>query len=154
MSRQISERSDGSRTTSTIEKDYASKAVEHEDVEVDAKVYSFAPRVFRFIRAIDGIKEYDIMKSVKPQLNRMQIFKTQSNKKHASGGASGSFFFHTEDRQFIIKTITQREKEVLMQLLPEMTEFIMKTGGKSLISRIYGVYMVEYPGMNKIFLML
>ena len=41
-----------------------------------------------------------------------------------------------------------------MKMLPEMTEFIMKTGGKSLISRIYGTYMVEYPGMSKIFLTL
>ena len=47
-----------------------------EDVDIDAKVYSFAPRVFRFIRAIDKIDEYDIMLSVKPQLNKMQIFKS------------------------------------------------------------------------------
>jgi hypothetical protein len=38
----------------------------HEEVEIDASVYSFAPRVFRFIRAIDNITEYDIMLSVKP----------------------------------------------------------------------------------------
>ena len=30
----------------------------------------------------------------------------------------------------------------------------METGGKSLISRIYGIYMVEYPGFQKIYVML
>ena len=41
-----------------------------------------------------------------------------------------------------------------MGLLPSMTQFIMETGGKSLISRIYGGYMVEYPGMSPVYLML
>ena len=43
----------------------------HEEVEVDVVVTSYAPRVFRFIRALDQINELDIMKSVKPELNRM-----------------------------------------------------------------------------------
>lgn len=38
----------------------------HEDVVVQVKVISYAPIVFRFIRAIDKISEFDIMKSVKP----------------------------------------------------------------------------------------
>jgi hypothetical protein len=59
-----------------IEQDYNQQKLMHEDVEIDAKVYSFAPRVFRFIRAIDKINEYDIMMSVKPQLNKLQIFKS------------------------------------------------------------------------------
>ena len=45
--------------------------ITHEDVEVQVKVISYAPIVFRFIRAIDKISEIEIMKSVKPQLNRM-----------------------------------------------------------------------------------
>jgi hypothetical protein len=81
----------------------------HEDVEIDIDVHSYAPKVFRFIRAIDQISEYDIMKSVKPQLNKMQIFKTNQNESHGTGGKSGSFFFFTEDRQFIIKTMTPQE---------------------------------------------
>ena len=43
----------------------------HEDVEVKVIVTSYAPRVFRYIRAVDGINELEIMKSVKPELNRM-----------------------------------------------------------------------------------
>jgi hypothetical protein len=47
---------------------------------------------------MDNISEFDIMKSVKPQSNKMQIFKTNRNQSHGSGGKSGSFFFFTEDR--------------------------------------------------------
>lgn len=50
----------------------------HEEVAVDVVVTSYAPRVFRFIRALDEINELDIMNSVKPELNRKQIFKTNS----------------------------------------------------------------------------
>jgi hypothetical protein len=39
---------------------------EFEDFEIDINVYSYAPKVFRFIRAIDNISEFDIMTSVKP----------------------------------------------------------------------------------------
>ena len=38
----------------------------HEDIETEACVYSFAPKVFRYIRANDEISEFEIMMSVKP----------------------------------------------------------------------------------------
>ena len=68
-----------SMSSSKIEEDFVHKKIQHEDVEIDIEVYSYAPRVFRFIRAIDNVSEFDIMKSVKPQLNKMQIFKTNQN---------------------------------------------------------------------------
>ena len=33
------------------------------------------------------------------------------------GGASNSFFFVTEDKQFIVKTISKQEKDVMLKLL-------------------------------------
>ena len=123
-------------------------------MEVQVKVISYAPIVFRFIRAIDKISEIEIMKSVKPQLNRMQIFKTNQGSSHNNGGMSGSFFFFTEDKKYIIKTMTYKEKKTLMQMLPSTVKFLIETGGKSMISRIYGVYRVKYPGMASIYLML
>ena len=77
---------------------------------MNVEVTSYAPQVFKFIRARDKINEIDIMKSVKPELNRMQIFKTNSNQSHSDGGQSGSFFFFTEDKKYIIKTMTFQEK--------------------------------------------
>lgn len=87
------------------------------------------------------------MKSVKAEHNKMQIFKTNSNQQHGSGGKSGSFFFFTEDRKFIIKSLTKKEKFNLMKLLPSKVEYLKKFQGKSIISRVYGLYKVQYPGM-------
>ena len=94
------------------------------------------------------------MDSLKLEKNKLQIFKTNNNQSHGSGGKSGSFFFFTEDRKFIIKSMTKKEKVNLMNALPQITEFLGKNNGKSLISRIYGVYQVHYPGMAPIYLML
>lgn len=58
----------------------------------------------------DKINEYDVMKSVNPNNNKMQLFKTNESVQHSTGGRSGSFFFFTEDREFIIKTISYEEK--------------------------------------------
>jgi 1-phosphatidylinositol-4-phosphate 5-kinase len=129
--------------------------VKHEEIETDAFVSSFAPQVFRYLRAQDNIGEYEIMKSVKPQLNKLQIFKSNANNGNTnSGGKSDSFFFFTEDNKFIIKTITFTEKETLMSILPKMVDFVVQTGGKSLISRVYGLYKIEYPGISPVHLML
>jgi 1-phosphatidylinositol-4-phosphate 5-kinase len=94
------------------------------------------------------------MRSVRPELNRMQIFKTNSNQSHGSGGMSGSFFFFTEDKKYIIKTMTFEEKNTLLDMLPNITKYFMVTAGRSLISRVYGIYKVKYPGMNRIYLMI
>lgn len=71
---------------------------------------------------------------------------------HSKGGNSGSFFFFTEDNKFIIKTVNKREMETLIAFLPNMTDFLLQTGGKSLISRIYGLYKVQYSGITPIYL--
>ena len=73
------------------------------------------------MRELNGISGPDLINSLLPENNREQIFK--SNKKTASGittnegGASGSFFFATQDSKFIVKTIPSTEKRNLLALL-------------------------------------
>lgn len=73
---------------------------------------------------MDGIKDLNIIKSLDPKNNRYQIFKTNKGQKHNEGGKSGSFFFFTEDRQFIIKTINSEEMNKLINLLPKLVQFL------------------------------
>lgn len=42
----------------------------------------------------------------------------------------------------------------MMGMLPSMAKYMMETAGKSIISRVYGIFKVKYPGMNRIYLML
>jgi len=48
----------------------------------------------------------------------------------------------------------RQEKDNLMGMLRSMTQYLNDNNWKSIISRIYGVYQVKYPGMSSIFLML
>lgn len=93
-------------------------------VDVDISIISYAPQVFKFIRYVDGVDELQILTSVDPRNNRYQIFKTNKGYKHNKGGKSGSFFFFTQDRKYIIKTLFKQEKDKLMAMLPKMVKFV------------------------------
>ena len=58
-----------------------------------------------------------------------------------SAGKSGSFFFFSFDRQFIIKTMNNAELKVFENALFDYVRFL-KENPESLIARIYGVFTV------------
>ena len=51
--------------------------------------------------------------------NRDSIFKSGEG-----AGKSGSFFFFSSDNKFLIKTVTDGEKKLLMKLLDPLKEHI------------------------------
>jgi len=61
-------------------------------------------------------------------------------------GASGSFFFFSYDRKFIIKTMSNGELKIFLKMLPEYEQHLT-VNKQSLFSRIYGVYTIY---MNKV----
>jgi 1-phosphatidylinositol-4-phosphate 5-kinase len=73
----------------------------------------FAPALFEAIRNMDGITDKMIQKSLKPELNREQVFKAKE-----SAGKSGSFFFFSYDKKFLLKTMNDSEMKVLKDMLP------------------------------------
>ena len=64
---------------------------------------------------MDDINFDAISKSLNPRSNRDQIFKTGE-----AAGASGSFFFFSHDRRFIVKTMPDSELVLIQKLLPKM----------------------------------
>jgi hypothetical protein len=88
------------------------------------------------------------LKSLDPKNNREQIFSSGE-----AAGASGSFFFFSHDRRFIVKTMTSEEMVFMEKILPNYyTHF--KKYPKSLIARVYGVYTVKMKGYDKVNLIL
>lgn len=61
---------------------------------------------FANLRANDGIEIEDILDSLLPENNRSNVFKAGE-----ASGASGSFFFFSHDKRFVIKTMTKIEKD-------------------------------------------
>jgi hypothetical protein len=72
-----------------------------------------APHFFRSIQVANGVNTDVILKSLSPKLNRDAVFKVGEG-----AGASGSFFFFSQDRQFIIKTMTSMEVVRFLKMLP------------------------------------
>jgi hypothetical protein len=68
-------------------------------------------------------------------------------------GASGSFFFFSHDRRFIIKTMTEVEKKLYLKRLPDY-ELHLTENPDSVISRIYGAYTIRMQGIATVHLML
>ena len=56
---------------------------------------------------------------------------------------SGSFFFFSRDNRFIIKTLRGEEKNILIDMLDDFIEHIIKTDNKSLLMRIYGIFTIK-----------
>lgn len=66
----------------------------------DVKVYDYAYKAFHKLRDEDGITKEMIISSFNPDDNLKSALKAGE-----SAGKSGSFFFFTHDKRFIVKTI-------------------------------------------------
>jgi 1-phosphatidylinositol-4-phosphate 5-kinase len=68
-------------------------------------------------------------------------------------GGSGSFFFFSHDKNFIIKTMTDVELKLFLEILPDY-ERHLKENPTSLIARIYGCYTINMKDIANIHVML
>ena len=68
-------------------------------------------------------------------------------------GRSGSFFFFSHDKKFIIKTMTKSELDLFLKMLPRLAEHY-NTVPNSLLSKFFGVFTVKMSGINGVHIML
>lgn len=105
-------------------------------VNEDVKVTEFAPDAFAYLRDLDGIDQEKVKESLSPEYNRESVFKAGE-----SQGKSGSFFFFSHDKNFIIKTMTQSDVDTFKKLFKRYFAHVSQNP-KSLLARIYGIYSV------------
>ena len=55
-----------------------------------------------------------ISDSLAPEKNRKQVFQAGEGT-----GKSGSFFFFSHDRKFLIKTMKKKELDIMLKILPD-----------------------------------
>ena len=77
------------------------------------------------------------MQSLNVEENRTNVFNAGEG-----AGQSGSFFFHSKDNKFLIKTLRGSEKDVLLGMLDDFIDHIIMTENKSLLARIYGLFTI------------
>jgi 1-phosphatidylinositol-4-phosphate 5-kinase len=71
---------------------------------------------------MDGVQPQDIISSLSIKENRDKMFKAGEG-----AGASGSFFFFSNDNRFIIKTLQRTEMDKFLDMLPDYAKHIAKT---------------------------
>ena len=89
-----------------------------------------------------------LKKSLSPKFNRDMVFKAGEG-----AGRSGSFFFFSHDRRFIIKTMTSGECELYLRKLQAFKKHYLNNPN-SLLAKIFGVYTVKTASVDKIHIML
>jgi len=115
----------------------------------DASITEYSPQIFDELRKDDGITDDIMIKSFSPKKNKKAIEKMGESK-----GKSGSFFFYSHDRKFIIKTITNEEKETMDEILSNYYNYV-KSHKSTLITKIYGIYtvVIKYASSVNVILM-
>ena len=117
-------------------------------INEEVKVTEWAPAVFHAIKKMDGITAQMIEESLSTDSNSKQLFKAKE-----SAGKSGSFMFSSFDRRFLVKTMNNAEKKVLIGSLPKYLDHL-KRNPDSLIARIYGIFTVQMEDIAVVHLLL
>ena len=100
-------------------------------------IKEYAPAIFQRIRNIDNVTDEYLANILRiEEENLMKILDNTKNK----GGNSGSFFYFTSDKRFIIKSLNRDEKFILLgEFLNDYAENLTS----SLLSRVYGVFKIK-----------
>lgn len=96
----------------------------------------YSPDVFAFLRQRDGFSNEILMKSLDPEKNKQSVFKAGE-----SQGKSGSFFFFSQDQNFIIKTMTESDFQAFQRIQKAYFDRV-NNDPNCLLGRIYGIYSV------------
>jgi Phosphatidylinositol-4-phosphate 5-Kinase len=68
-------------------------------------------------------------------------------------GRSGSFFFFSHDRKFIIKTMTKQELDLFLGKLPAFKDHL-RQNPNSLLAKIFGVFTINTELIKEVHVML
>ncbi len=117
-------------------------------IQTDFKITYHSFSLFNELLAANNLNFNIIERSLSPALNRKQVFSAGEG-----SGKSGSFFFHSHDKQFIIKTMKGAEKRAFIKILPEYVEYL-RQNPYSMLAKIYGVFTLKRKYMKKVTVML
>lgn len=107
------------------------------------KFKDYAPYIFQSIRRQSGVSNNSYIRSIGVNTFRSAFFdKLYLMLSENSTGKSGSFFFHTSDGKYMIKTIKETEFEVLRHILPHYHQHIL-SNPNTFVTRYYGLHKLK-----------
>lgn len=107
-------------------------------LQIKSNVISHCMEKFQVLLDLDEISYDMIQESLSVVKNRNNVFQAGE-----SQGKSGSFFFFSHDKKFIIKTLQIQEKKALLDMLDSYIDHIVHSDNKSLLVRIYGLFTIQ-----------
>ncbi|KAE8909704.1 hypothetical protein PF005_g14409 [Phytophthora fragariae] len=102
----------------------------------------FAPHVFRRLREVAKVSSASYRNSLQ-----------QTTKERVSEGKSGAFFYFTEDRKYVVKTLTNEELKFLLSILPKYYTF-MKKHPDTFMTRFFGCHGLTMYGKTVFFVVM
>ena len=115
---------------------------------VDSRLIEYSPMVFDSIRKNNNISSSMIRDSTDPKKNIDSFIEVNESK-----GKSGSFFMFTHDKHLVMKTIKEKEVNVLRRIIKSYAEHLKKNP-KSLLCKIYGLFYLKLPGISPVYIMI
>jgi 1-phosphatidylinositol-4-phosphate 5-kinase len=107
-------------------------------MSIKSNVIAHCMEKFQVLLDLDNIEFEDIQESLSVLKNRNQVFQAGEGQ-----GKSGSFFFYSHDRKFIVKTLLKDEKGTFLRMLDQYIDHIVHSDNKSLLVRVYGLYTIQ-----------
>ena len=108
------------------------------------------PKIFDSLRKIENVEDKDLAYSFDPEKNADSLRNIKE-----SDGKSGSFFFYSHDKKFIIKTINDTEKRAVNDnFLKEYTLHMNEFYDSSIITKIYGIFNIILSNKSSINIIL
>ena len=107
----------------------------------------YAPTIFHYFRKINGIFPDNYLDSLGPEcLTKVITGNAELFQGLSSTGQSGSFFFTSSDKKYLVKTIKEEEFDLVMNILPKYFNYITKNPN-SLINRVFGLHRIIMKSM-------
>lgn len=104
----------------------------------DATIEEYCPDVFQELRSNECINIEDLIASLNPEENKESMLKIKE-----SSGKSGSFFFFSNDKKFIIKTVKEEELKTMLGEFMKNYYIHISNNPDSFLARIYGLYTIK-----------
>jgi 1-phosphatidylinositol-4-phosphate 5-kinase len=120
-----------------------------DEINISSQIISFDEKKFHQIMELDDIHPSSIIDSLNIESNINNMFKAGEG-----AGASGSFFFFSKDNKYLIKTLSETEKDIKLNMLDDFIAHLKQCDNKSLIARIYGIYSIKTSVYDTVYVML
>ena len=104
-------------------------------------IIEYSPKDFTKIQKHFGVTKEMILSSINLELNRSNLFNIGEGE-----GKSGSFFFFTFDKKYLIKTVSPEELRIFRRYMKEYARHLISDLG-SILAIIIGIYTLKIKGL-------